>query len=354
MRIEKAEIAKDLKKLKSLTPAKKFDELNGILFKNNTLIASNLEITATAKLDVNTDEEFIIPLKAIEFIESLPNGPITITTKGKRLYVESECGKSNFATFDVSSFPDLNITDLSERQAAFGYDSEAIAEAINKVLYACGNNSPRPVMNGILLSGDGKYLNIVACDGYRLAWNRIAYAGKIEAVVPRETIQKILSLGLQGDIELYTIDDSRKAAFKTEKYTVYTRLLEGKYINYAAMFEEDGYDTKASVKRQELLGAVTRSLICSSGATLSKTILENTADGKLSITLKDTIAEFQEEIAVYSEMENPIKIAFNARFLIECLKASDEDNIDIYYKNSEKALILLDGAVKQLVLPVRM
>lgn len=353
MIIEKSEIAKELKKLKSLTPAKKSDEVNGVLFKNNMLMANNLEITATAKLDVDTDEQFVIPMKAIELIENLPAGEIKITEKGSRLYIESKSGKSSFSTFKVDEFPQFDIVDLTERQATFGYDSEAIAEAINKVLYACGNNSPRPVMNGILLKGDGKYLNIVACDGYRLAWNQINYAGQINAVIPRSTIQKVLSLGLQGNIELYTIDN-KKAAFKTDKYTVYTRLLEGQYISYEKMFEEEGYDTKASVKRVELLESVARSLVCTSSNMVSKTILESTEGGNLAITLKDTIADFREEVEVYGDIENPIKIGFNPRFLIDCLKASDEDNIDIYYKNSEKALILLDGAVKQLVLPVRM
>lgn len=37
MIIEKSKIAKELKKLKSLTPTKKSDEVNGVLFKNNML-----------------------------------------------------------------------------------------------------------------------------------------------------------------------------------------------------------------------------------------------------------------------------------------------------------------------------
>lgn len=353
MIIAKSEIAKELKKLKSLTPAKKADEVNGVLFKNNMLMANNLEITATAKLDVETDEAFVIPMKAIELIENLPAGEIKITEKGSRLYIESKSGKSSFSTFPVSDFPLFDIVDLTERQATFGYDSEAVAEAINKVLYACGVNSARPVMNGILLRSDGKNLNIVACDGYRLAWNQIAYSGNIDAVIPKSTIQKVLSLGLQGNIELYTIDD-KKAAFKTEKYTVYTRLLEGQYINYENMFKEEGYDTKASVKRVELLESVARSLICANSNGIPKTILESTEGGNLAITLKDTIADFREEVEVFSDIANPIKIGFNPRFLIDCLKSSDEDNIDVYYKNSDKALILLDGGLKQLVLPVRM
>lgn len=354
MLIEQREIAKELKKLKSITPNNKITEANGVLFKNNMLTASNLEITVTAKLEVNSVEEFVIPLKAIEYIESLPAGEIKITANGNRLYIESKLGKTAFATFKIDDFPHYYVADISEQEANLGYDSEELAEAIDKVLYACGVNSARSVMNGILLRGDGEHLNIVGCDGFRLAWNQIAYKGKVDVVIPKGTIQKVLALGLQGNIELYAIEDNKKAVFKTDKYTVYTQLLVGDYIKYEPMFTEEGYDTKASVKRAELLESVARSVICSGDKNNAKTILESTEDGNLAITVNSAIAEFREVVNVFSDINDDIKIGFNPRFLIECLKASDEDNIDIYYKNAQKALWLLDGSIKQLVLPVRM
>lgn len=353
MKIEQREIAKELKKLKSITPNSKITETNGVLFSKNMLVANNLEITITAKLDVETDEMFIIPLKAIDYIESLPAGLITITLDRNRLHIKSNFGESSFSTFDVNDFPQFNNIDYQSKEAGLRYDGAALADAINSVLYACSDNSLKPVMTGVLLQGDGDHLNIVGCDGYRLAWNQIDYKGELEVVVPKSTIQKVLSLGLQGGIELYDIDN-KKAVFKTDKYTVYTRLLEGKYINYSEFFEEDGYDTKASVKRMDLLESVSRSVICSGDKINAKTILENTEDGNLSINTKSDIAEFQETVNTFSKIKNGMKIAFNPKLLIESLKASDEDNIDIFYKDSLKAVWLFDGNIKQLVLPVRL
>lgn len=353
MIIEKSEIAKELKKLKSLTPSNKTDEVNGVLFKDNMLVANNFEMTATAKLPVETNEAFVIPMKAIELIENSPSSKIEITEKNNRLCVKSKCGKSTFATFGIDKFPPCDIADLSEQIAAFAYDGETVADAISKVLYACGVNAARPVMNGILLQSNGETLDIVACDGYRLAWNQIPYTGNIKAVIPKGTIQKILSFGLNGSIKLYAIDN-KKAAFKTEKYTLYTQLLEGDYINFTTFFKEDGYNTKATVKRTELLESVARSVICANEKYATKMILESTEDGKLSVSLKNEIADFRETITVYNDFNASVKSAFNPRYLIECLKASDEDNIDILYKNSEKGIILLDGELKQLVLPMRM
>lgn len=353
MLIEQREIAKELKKLKSIAPNSKINESNGILFKSNMLTASNPEITVTAQLSADTDEEFVIPLKAIDYIESLPSGEIEITTKSNRLHIKGQRGTSSFITVGVDDFIQYTPSDTVEQKETLGYDGEAFAEAINKVLYACNANSSRPVMNGILLRGDGKYLNIVACDGFRLAWNQISCNCKINVVVPKNTIQKVLSLGLQGGIKLYAINN-KKAVFKTDKYSVYTQLLTGDYINYEPMFDEEGYNTKVSVKRIELLESVARSVICSGDQGLPKTVLESTEDGNLAVTVNSTIADFREVVDVFSDFDSKIKIGFNARYLIEAFKASDEDNIDIYYKSEQKALWLFDGSIKQLVLPIRM
>lgn len=354
MLIEQREIAKELKKLKAITSNSKITEANGILFKNNMLTANNLEITVTSKLAVDTDEdeEFVIPLKAIDYIESLPAGKIEITAKNNRLHIKGQHGNSSFITVGVEEITQYVASDVIEKESTFEYNSEELVEAINKVLYACSANSSRPVMNGVLLRGDGQHLNIVACDGFRLAWNQIACEGEINVVVPKNTIQKFLSLGLQGNIKLYALND-KKAVFKTEKYAVYTQLLTGDYINYKPLFDEEGYNTKVSVKRLELLESVARSVLCS-GKGFAKTTLESTEDGNLAITVNSTIADFREVVDVFSDIDKKIKISFNPRYLIESLKASDEDNIDIYYKSEQKALWMLDGSIKQLVLPVRM
>ena len=354
MLIEKHEIAKELKKLKGLTPVKSIEDVNGILFKENMLIASNLEITVISRLEVNTEETFGIPMKAIDYIESLPAGEIEITAKDNRLTVKSKIGKSSFSTFGVDDFPTVDIVDLEERQASFGYDCEAISEKINQILYAVAQNSFKPVMNGALFEADGKYLSIVGCDGYRLAWNQIDYPGKFKVVIPKATIQKVLSLGLTGSLELYSIDE-KKAVFKTDKYTVYTRLLEGDYINYKKMFQEEGYDTMACLKRMDLLESVARALICCESGGASKVVLESNTDGsKLILTAKNTVADFMEEISLYQPVENKIKIAFNPRFLIDSLKVSTEMDMNMHFKNSDKAVFLIDGVTKQLVLPMRM
>jgi DNA polymerase III sliding clamp (beta) subunit (PCNA family) len=79
MKIEKSVFAKKLIKLKAAVPNKTTHEsLQGILLKDNYLIAYNLEIAVKAKLDIETDESYIIPIKKIDLIIKLQDGIIEI------------------------------------------------------------------------------------------------------------------------------------------------------------------------------------------------------------------------------------------------------------------------------------
>ncbi|MGN1117424.1 MAG: hypothetical protein ACI4RU_02330, partial [Acutalibacteraceae bacterium] len=110
MKIEKSIIAPILKAMKSLTPPKDTATQTGILLNDNTLTAYNFEIGIKADLGICTGERFVIPPKAIELIESLPDEIITVKgSSGKSVYcsIESSVGKSKFVTVKADDFQDI-------------------------------------------------------------------------------------------------------------------------------------------------------------------------------------------------------------------------------------------------------
>lgn len=356
MVIERIELANKLKQLKSITPARSGDKANGVLFKNNMLIANNNELAVTATLSVDTEESFVIPVNAIELIDSLPDEKITITESKNRVTVKGMKSKSTFTTFPVEDFPIIETIDYNSAEKSFSYDGEAVTEAIKKVMYACSDKISKPVLSGILFESDGENLNIVACDGYRIAWSKIAYTGNMKVVIPKAAIQKVLSIGLEGGCNLYRFDNKR-VVFQTGEYSVYARLLDGDFINYKPLFLGNESTADFSVNRIEFLNSIARAIICSSGTTLARTILESDVsetNAVLKISLAGSTAEFNEEIETRGEINEPMKIAFNARFFADCLKASSEDIVKVAYTDEVKPLIINDDSLRQLVLPVRM
>lgn len=74
MVIDRQEISKKLKVLRSVTPTRTSDGVIGILVANRQLVANNNEILIYTDITNDSDESFIIPTSAIDLIENLPNG----------------------------------------------------------------------------------------------------------------------------------------------------------------------------------------------------------------------------------------------------------------------------------------
>lgn len=96
MKIEKAELAQKINKLKSIVPKKTvIPALQDILVQDGYLIANNMELTVKAKIEGTDGESFIIPEKAFDLINNLPDGVVEIASKntGESFYITIKMDK---------------------------------------------------------------------------------------------------------------------------------------------------------------------------------------------------------------------------------------------------------------------
>ena len=79
MKIQKTDLAQKLNKIKGVVPKKTtMPVLQGILVRDGYLIASNMEMTVKAKIEGTEGESFIIPERAFDLINNLPDGEMEI------------------------------------------------------------------------------------------------------------------------------------------------------------------------------------------------------------------------------------------------------------------------------------
>ena len=190
MIIERSEIAEKLGKLKSVVPAKtEFEGIKGVLFKDNRLTAYNLELGVISPLKVETEEQFVLPARAIEMIENLPNGPMEITADEKNQVVIKTGGiKNKLLSTPADKFPEVEIVD--DCIGSFSIKGGELFDAISAVLYAVPAQNTKPQMTGVLFDSHDGYLNIVGCDGYRMAWSRgIRREWKNGVIVPAVVLE---------------------------------------------------------------------------------------------------------------------------------------------------------------------
>lgn len=346
MKVQKTEFATKLNKIKGVVPKKTTNPvLQGVLVKKGYLIANNMEMTVKAKLEGIEDECFIIPERAFDLISNLPDGEVDISVMGKNsITIKADKIKNRYQTMDPEQFPDKAIQ-KPENQLTI--KANILLESIKRVSYAVlaqGNNA---VMSSMCLQAEDGQLNFVGLDGHVLAWDRVDYEGDFELLIPKNTVDKLKSLGLTGDVQI--THNKTEAVFITEDFEVYTRLVEGKYYKYRAMFRELPIHTVVS--REELLDAMTRAKMCTEERCPVRFEIQ---EDQLNLSIKDKTTDYHETVDLQEKLSKPLTIGFDARLVLETLKAFDCDNVGISLEGPKMPMIVEaeDSDFKTIVLPV--
>ncbi|HPF91562.1 MAG TPA: DNA polymerase III subunit beta, partial [Flavobacteriales bacterium] len=120
--------------------------------KQLTVTASDLETTITASLAVEAKDKGTVAIPArllLDTLKAFPEQPLTFSIDGKHFGVEinSDQGKYKMTGFNGTEFP---RSPQLEDAARMSLPAGTLATAINKTIFATGNDDLRPVMSGIL------------------------------------------------------------------------------------------------------------------------------------------------------------------------------------------------------------
>lgn len=346
MKIQKTILTAKLNKIKGIVPKKTtMPVLQGILVKEGYLIANNLEMTVKAKLDGTEDECFIIPERAFDLINNLPDGEIEISvTANDTITIKADKIKNKYQTMDCTTFP---VTAVQEDGNELTINSETLLESMKRVAYAVPAQNSNTVMTCMCFQASGGQLNFVGLDGHVLAWDKVDYEGEFELLIPKNTVDKLKSLGLSGEVKIK--HSKTGAAFITDEFEVYTRLIDGEYFQYQRMFTELPLHTVVS--RVDLLDAMTRAKMCTEERCPVRFELEGKS---LNLSIRDSTTDYHETVDLQEEMTDELTIGFDARLVLETLKAFDCDNVGVSFGGPKIPMIVEaeDSDFKTIVLPV--
>lgn len=353
MIVDKSVIAAKLAKLKIIIPNKLISEeiqsIQGVLYKDNSLYVTNLDVSIKAVFENNSKETFIIPSRAISLIESLPKENIEIIPEPNfSIRIKTKHINNKFQSYDPSTFPDMNLTGSAET-AIVKINNKELENGIKSVIYAVGNNELKPALAGVYFESSNGVLNIVGCDGYRMSWYKTEYEREFKLNVPKEAVQKVISVGMAGDISI--LSDQKSAIFESDEYTIYTRLLEGNYINYESMLKKRGNST--IINRLSFIEALKRCMLCMDEK--NKGIVKLQLNGeKVIISANSVISEYTEEVKLETSIDESLTIGFNGVYLLDFLNGFESENLELDFGTAHSPLIADDSKQSALVLPLKL
>ena len=341
--------------------------LEGILIQTNDkflkLTTYDLEIGIEYIMECTIKEEGATVVNAImfsEIIRRLPNTDIEITlNENNLLVIECEGSLYKLATMKPEEFPELPQIDIDN---SISIEQNSLKNMIRKTIFAVSTEENRPIFTGCLFEIKDNKLNVVAVDGFRLAWKSMFLNEKVQdfsAVIPGKTLNEVNKI-LQDSYDSVKIGVSKnQALFEMPECKIVTRLLDGEFLNYRNAIPNN-FETRIRVNKNSLQDCFERiSLISSSSIEKEKKypVKLNIDIGKLTISCTNQIGDAKEEVYLSTEGKN-LEIGFNPKYFLDALKSIDEEEIFVDFGTTISPAIVRsveeDGDYIYMILPIRL
>ena len=342
--------------------------LDNFLFEieNNELVvsATDLETTMISKIEVKSKDSGSVAIPAKILIDTLkafpPDTPITFLIDNKTFSIDISAieGKYKLSGQDGKEFPKTpKFTGTTKLEL----NSDILASAINKTLFAAGNDDLRPVMTGVFCQFNLDNVIFVATDAHKLVRyrrNDVSSSVSKSFILPKKPLNQLKNTLAHLNNQPVSIEcNENNAFFSYENINMICRLIDGNYPNYEVVIPTNN-PNKLTIDRISILNSVKRVAIFSNQSTHQIKFKITGNEIRINADDLDYGNSAVERLNCKYEGDD-IEIGFNSRFLIEMLSNIDTPMIDIELSTPSRAGLILpvdpenkDENVLMLVMPV--
>lgn len=330
--------------------------------KRLTVSGSDLESTMITSIDLDKaddDMKVCVPAKLLlDMLKTFPDQPLTFSIDAKTFNIEisSDNGKYKLAGVNGDEFPRLPDLDSASK---LKIDSGVLFNAINKTVFATGNDELRPVMSGVYFGLEKDGITFVATDAHKLVkYHRSDCKSSKSAnfIMPKKPLNLLKGLLASLNTTVEIEYNETNASFVFEQYTLVSRLIDGKYPNYEAVIPKEN-PNEMLISREQFLNSVRRVSIFSNKTTHQVRLAIKGSELHISAEDLDFSNEASERLGCQYKGED-ITIGFNSRFLLEMLNNLESDEVRLEMSAPNRAGILSptekeeNETILMLVMPV--
>lgn len=364
--VNSSELLKELQKLSGvLSSGNTLPILDNFLFEieegSMNIIASDLETTMSTNINADTTDigKITIPAKLLlDTLKTFSSQPLTflINQDNYGIEINSENGIYKLSGQNAAEFP--KTPTLSSSTSAT-INSLTFVNAINKTLFACGNDELRPVMSGMFCEISPEKITFVATDAHKLVKHiRTDFSAESTTsfILPRKPLT-LLKNTLANDGDLKIEYNETNAMFTFDSTKIICRLIDGKYPNYEAVIPKEN-PNKLTISTSDILSSIKRVSIYANKTTHQIRLSIKGSELQISSEDLDFANQAEERLSCQYQGED-MEIGFNSKFMIEMLNniGSEEINLEMSASNRAGIILPLDGQEEgeetlMLVMPV--
>jgi DNA polymerase III subunit beta len=341
--------------------------LDDFLFELNdnalTITSSDLETTMSVTINLENVSEsgsVAIPAKIlVDTLKTFADIPVSFSINEETLIVELSAGEGKYKLSGHKSEEYPHTPELEET-TSITLASSILGQAINKTLFATGNDELRLVLSGVFCELSPDDVTFVATDAHKLVRYRRKDAkseDSVSFILPKKPLNLLKNLLSSQDVPVKVEYNRTNAFFSFQNINLICRLIDGKYPNYDAVIPTDN-PNKLTIDRQALLISIRRVSIFANQSTHQIRFKISRQELTLSAEDIDFSNEAKERLTC-SYIGDDLEIGFNSRFLVEMLNNIDTDEVQLEMSAPNRAGILYpvnnenkEEDILMLVMPV--
>jgi len=319
---------------------------------------SSISVEVSGKELTETKEQisFVVPAKIfLDIMKKLPKGDVELVVEENGLNIKVGKSRYGVSTMDIDQYPkQVQI----EEGTPFKVDGAMFAESLASVVHATAESEVRPVLTGVHVVSNGKYITLIATDSHRLMAKAVPLLAETEefanVVVPKSAVKEIVSILSDTEEVEFSITQNQLAC-RTEGLVFATRLIEGTYPDVTRLIPTE-FESEVVVHREELLKALDRTKIALGKDKVATFHVKTGTLPTFNIECKTEITNVFEELFV-DEAGADLTLKLNVIYLLDALNSISEKKIRLQFAGTLKPLLLkpeVEGSTQfGLLLPVR-
>ncbi|WP_105996463.1 DNA polymerase III subunit beta [Staphylococcus simulans] len=358
--------------LKAISPRTTLPILTGIKIdakeEGIILTGSDSEISIEISIPKEVDGEEIVTIAEtgsvvlpgrffVDIIKKLPGKDVKLSTNEQfQTLITSGHSEFNLSGLDPDQYPLLPQVSQDD---AIQLPIKVLKNVIVQTNFAVSTSETRPVLTGVNWLIQDNELICTATDSHRLAVRKLKLEDEDidnkNVIIPGKALAELNKIVTDSEDDINIFFASNQVLFKVGNINFISRLLEGHYPDTSRLFPEN-YETKIEMSNSDFYHAIDRaSLLAREGGNNVIKLSTGNQEVELSSTSPE-IGTVKEDVDANSVEGSSLKISFNSKYMMDALKAIDNDEVEVEFFGTMKPFTLKpkdDDSVVQLILPIR-
>ncbi|WP_202081573.1 DNA polymerase III subunit beta [Caldalkalibacillus salinus] len=301
----------------------------------------------------------VLPAKYVtDIVKKLPDQKVEIEVVDQFITtIRSGSAEFNLNGLNADEYPRLPEIETDKQ---FSISSDLFKSMIRQTAFAVSTQESRPILTGVLWNLDNQDLKFVATDSHRLAQREVTVETGDQlsfsnVVIPGKSLNELNRILDDEAEKIDIVVTNNQILVKANHILFLSRLLEGTYPDTSRIIPQQN-KTKILVETKQLLQAIERaSLLAKDGKHVVQLSTIDQSQVQISSNTPE-VGKVVENVTVSDVSGEEIKISFNAKFVLDALKAVDHPEITIEFTGAMSPFVIKpkdNDRILHLVLPVR-